>query len=508
MPSLRFSALAVPLARPPALALALALLLSACGGGGGSDSAPVVPPVAPTGPTALVAASTVVNRCAAPRSGSSIDKPGTLLDELTWVRSWIDETYLWYREVPTSYLPQSFATPKAYFDVLKTTATTASGKPKDQFHFTYTTAEWEASLNGVELGYGMLLAITQTTPPRKAVISIVEPGSPAALAGLQRGDVLQTVDGTDFVNAPDTASVNIINAGLFPAAQGTHTLGFSRGGTALSATLQAVEVSTSAVQNERIIDTPTGKVGYLTFNTHNNVAERQLVETMRRFQAAGISDLVLDVRYNGGGYLDVASELAYMIAGPQVTTGKTFEQVLFNDKTTPEAPMPFHAQSQGFGGPNPLPKGTALPSLGLKRVTLLTTGNTCSASESIINGLRGVDVQVNLIGGTTCGKPYGFYPAPNCGTTYFAVQFQGVNAKGFGDYADGMAPTCDVTDDYQHQLGDAAEGMLAAALRYRSSGSCVPATGATRLLSSMESPVDTATRLLRPSYKEIAIMRR
>ena len=497
MPSLRLSSLAVP----------LVLLLSACGGGG-SDSATVVPPVTPTGATALVASSTVANRCEAPRSGSSIDKPGTLLDEQTWVRSWIDETYLWYREVPSTYQPQSFSTAKAYFDVLKTTATTASGKPKDQFHFTYTTAEWEASLNGVELGYGMLLALTRTTPPRKAVISIVEPGSPADLAGLRRGDVLQTVDGADFVHAPDTASVTILNAGLFPKAQGIHTLGLSRGGTVLSATLQAVEVSTSAVQNERIIDTPTGKVGYLTFNTHNNVAERQLVETMGRFQAAGISDLVLDVRYNGGGYLDVASELAYMIAGPQVTAGKTFEQVLANDKTRPEAPVPFHAQSQGFPAPNSLPKGTPLPSLGLKRVTLLTTGNTCSASEAIINGLRGVDVQVNLIGGTTCGKPYGFFPAPNCGTTYFAVQFQGVNAKGFGDFADGMAPTCDVADDYQHQLGDPAEGMLAAALRYRSSGSCTPATGALRLLSSVESPADTDTRLLRPAYKEIAIMRR
>ncbi|MEG1328344.1 MAG: PDZ domain-containing protein, partial [Janthinobacterium sp.] len=279
MHSLRFSALAVP----------LVLLLSACGGGGG-DSGPAAPPVTPTGPTALVASATVANRCEKPRTGSSVDLPGTLLDELTWVRSWIDETYLWYREVPTTYQPQSFSTAKAYFDVLKTTATTASGQPKDRFHFTYTTAEWEASLNGVELGYGMLLALTRTTPPRTAVISIVEPGSPADLAGLRRGDVLQTVDGVDFVNAPDTASVQTINAALFPKAQGTHTLGFGRGGTVLSATLQAIEVNTSAVQNERIIDTPTGKVGYLTFNTHNNVAERQLVETMRRFQAAGISD--------------------------------------------------------------------------------------------------------------------------------------------------------------------------------------------------------------------------
>ena len=140
-------------------------------------------------------------------------------------------------------------------------------------------------------------------------------------------------------------------------------------------------------------------------------------------------------------------------------------------------------------------------------MTLLTTGNTCSASEAIINGLRGVDVEVNLIGGTTCGKPYGFYPQPNCGTTYFAVQFQGVNAKGFGDYADGMAPTCAVADDYQHALGDANEGMLAAALQYRTTGRCTPATGMSRLLSTVESSESVAMRLLRPQYKEIAIRR-
>ena len=110
MRSLRSSALAVPLTLPAALSLAL--LLSACGGGSSSnDSAPVVPPV--TGPTALVASSTVTNRCEKPRSGSSIDKQGTLLDELTWVRSWIDETYLWYREVPSTYQPQSFS--NAYY---------------------------------------------------------------------------------------------------------------------------------------------------------------------------------------------------------------------------------------------------------------------------------------------------------------------------------------------------------------------------------------------------------
>lgn len=118
--------------------------------------------------------------------------------------------------------------------------------------------------------------------------------------------------------------------------------------------------------------------------------------------------------------------------------------------------------------------GQPLPTLGLSRVTVLTGPDTCSASESVVNSLRGVGVTVNLVGGTTCGKPYGFYPQDNCGTTYFAIQFKGVNQQGYGDYGDGMAPNagCVVADDFNHQLGDKAEARLAAALALRSSGSC------------------------------------
>ena len=179
---------------------------------------------------------------------------------------------------------------------------------------------------------------------------------------------------------------------------------------------------------------------------------------------------MLDIRYNGGGYLDIASEVAYMIAGPGATTGRTFERTVFNDKypttdpVTRQAltPVPFHATSQGFSGPS----GQALPTLNLPRVTVLTSANTCSASESIVNSLRGVGVQVIEIGSTTCGKPYGFYPQDNCGTTYFSIEFQGVNDQGFGDYPDGFSPAnatgtvgvqvpgCSVADDFSHALGD------------------------------------------------------
>jgi hypothetical protein len=130
-----------------------------------------------------------------------------------------------------------------------------------------------------------------------------------------------------------------------------------------------------------------------------------------------------------------------------------------------------------------------LPTLNLPRVFVLTGSMTCSASESIINGLRGVNVQVIQIGSTTCGKPYGFYAKDNCGTTYFSIQFQGVNDAGFGSYGDGFTPQntvaaggerlpgCSVRDDFTRALGDPLEARFAAALAYRQAPTCPAPSG-------------------------------
>jgi hypothetical protein len=119
----------------------------------------------------------------------------------------------------------------------------------------------------------------------------------------------------------------------------------------------------------------------------------------------------------------------------------------------------------------------------------LTGGTTCSASESIINGLRGAGVQVVQVGSTTCGKPYGFYPTEHCGTTYFSIQFKGVNAAGFGDYTDGFSPSntagtagtpvpgCSVADDFNDALGAVSEDRFQAALEHSRGGACPAPTG-------------------------------
>jgi C-terminal processing protease CtpA/Prc len=309
--------------------------------------------------------------------------------------------------------------------------------------------------------------------------------------------MLVAVDGVDFVETGTAAGVAKLNAGLFPEAAGeAHRLTIRRGASTFDVNLNAAVVASASVKNAKVLDTANGKVGYLTFDDFNAVAEKQLIDAFAMFKAQGVTDLVIDMRYNGGGLLYIAAELAYMVTGP-ATAGKTFEQLQYNDKTAPDAPIPFRNSAFGFASPNPARAGQALPYLGLNRVTVLATSGTCSASEAVINGLRGVDVQVDVIGGQTCGKPYGFTPVDNCGTTYFSIEFQGVNAKGFGDFADGFAPTCAVSDDLSRAQGDPAEGMLAAALNYRASGTC-PVSRAKAV--NME--------LVRPQAKEIAILPR
>lgn len=487
---------------------AIGLLLTACGGGGSSGSAPFTPVGWTSG--VFQAESNFVNKCAVPRTGTDPftntaypDKAGTLLDENNWLRSWSNDLYLWFDEI-TDQNPANFSTTLLYFDVLKTMAITASGAPKDkpEFHFTYKTSEWEAlSRAGTQVGYGVQWVLLAATPPRQAVVAFTEPGSPAttAPANLARGAQVLQVDGVDLVNDNTQAGVDTINAGLSPATAGeSHTFVIQDLGAAgtRTVTLISANITSHPVQNVTTIPTAGGgTAGYMLFNDHLATSEGALVTAFTTLKAAGVTDLVLDIRYNGGGYLDIASEVAYMIAGPGPTAGMTFELTQFNSKhptVDPVAggnitPTLFLSTTQGFS----TTKGQALPTLNLTRVFVLTSSDTCSASEAIINGLTGIGVQVVQVGSTTCGKPYGFYPQDNCGTTYFSIEFRGVNAMNFGDYSDGfspqnaptptnaMLPGCSVADDFGHQLGDPAEGRLAAALNYIATpGACpTPASG-------------------------------
>jgi carboxyl-terminal processing protease len=475
--------------------LVLAVLVAACGGGGGSSRAAVAPVPAPTPPATgfeageFEPASNFKDLCVAPRTGNFPDAQGSRTDENNWLRSWSNELYLWYDEIQDEN-PEDFGTAD-YFGLLKSFETTTSGAFRDRFHFTFDTEEWIAlSQSGVSAGYGVRFAVTEALPPREIVVVMREGdgASPAGLADLSRGANILSVDGVDVEFGDD---VDTLDNGLFPQDLGeTHDFMVQDLGSAntRTITMTSSEITFDPVQFVRTIDTDSGKVGYLFFSRHIATSEAELIDAMQFLANEGVTDLIVDLRYNGGGFVDIANQFAFMIAGPAAADGRIFHEVQFNDKHPVQNPVTGAALSPEFFIETSLgfsaPEGEPLPVLNLARVYVLTGAGTCSASELIVNGLRGIGIEVIQIGETTCGKPYGFYAFDNCGTTYFSIQFQGVNSLGFGDYSDGFSPAnvslpagvelpgCEIADDYDHALSDDAEARTAAALEYRENGAC------------------------------------
>jgi carboxyl-terminal processing protease len=496
--------------------------LTGCGGGGGSSGALANPPAAAGNtwtPGVFQPSSQFAGRCGR-------------VDQNNFLRSWSNELYLWYDEIEDRD-PSLFSTPE-YFELLKTEALTPSGQPKDRFHFSMSTSRWEAlSQSGVAPGYGVEWAILKAqSPDRDVRVAFTEPDSPATSPGVElpRGARVLRIDGVDLLNDNTTAGINTLNAGLFPSTEGeTHTFEIQEPGTGIvrEVVMASAIVTAIPVQNVGVIETGTGRVGYLLFNDHIATAEALLIDAVNTLRSEGIDDLVIDIRYNGGGFLAIASQLGYMIAGRTRTANRTFEFLRFNDKHTVRNPVtgellrPFpFADIRLFSEPLDAP----LPSLDLDRVFLLVGPDTCSASESIINSLSGIGFPVFVIGETTCGKPYGFYPEDNCGTTYFSIQFKGENEQGFGDYADGFSPAdvpapfgeplpgCTVADDFSRALGDPEERRLAAALAFRETGVCPEAAAfsgdLTRTVRGLAPLAPTGPALTAPPWRHLRALPR
>ena len=433
---------------------------------------------------------------------------GTYVDENNWLRSWSHEHYLWYDEIEDRD-PACCNTPE-YFELMKTFETTASGKPKDRFHYSIPTEEFIKDSQAIEVGYGAKFEILSRRPPRDVRVAYVEPNSPASIAGLSRGAQVLEIDGVDMINSADPEDVNTLNAGLFPSEAGErHTFTVQDRGSFLSRPvfLTAREIIKDLVRNVTYFSNlVTGeRVGHMMFNSHDRPAGLELIRAVQSLKAAGIDDLIIDLRYNPGGRLVLAQMLSSMIAGPSKTE-QVFVETRTNDKHESSFLM-FDLNSAGYGygvdGRN-----VTLPSLDLPRLFVLTGPGTCSASEAIINGLRGVDVEVILIGSTTCGKPYAFLPTENCGMWYHSINFQSANAKGFGDYADGFPPDCRAADDFSNELGDKEERLLKTALLYALEERCPPsATAAGESQQSAaakakivpEQPVDTGPAITIPT---------
>lgn len=449
--------------------LLLAGLLSSCGGGGSSNSSSAdlcstnsaICSVAGNGSGNNGSSGNNSGTGNGTPTGSTIGAPSVYANictpsvEKSWVRAHLNDVYLWYKQI-VDVPPANYSTPQLYFDALLV-------KKNDRFSFTAPKDEIDGYFEaGEDVSFGYKL-VNQNNQLR---VTYVQPNSPADLQQIKRGAQIVGLNGTPIGQVGYDAQV----AALYPTSSQTTTR-FEIKDVGASATriveMKAATVVTQPVLQSKIITTAENRrLGYLVFTDHIATASDPLVNSLRNFKQQGIDDLVIDLRYNGGGYIYIANEVASMIAGSKAQ-GRVFEQLQYNDKHSD-----WTADSKFFFT-NKSRSGQDLPQLNLSRVFVLTSARTCSASESIINGLSPF-VQVITIGGTTCGKPYGFSQTDNCGTAYFAIEFDGINDAGKGGYVNGFAPICPATDDLEHELGSLSERLLANAASYSKSGTCAP----------------------------------
>ncbi|HSG50675.1 MAG TPA: S41 family peptidase, partial [Rheinheimera sp.] len=184
----------------------------------------------------------------------------------------------------------------------------------------------------------------------------------------------------------------------------------------------------------------------------------ELEQAFAEFAAQGVNELVLDLRYNGGGLIRVANQLSTQIAQNAVQN-QIFVKYQYNDKNTAKNTTTRFSLGQGQ------------TVLNLDRVFVLTTDGTCSASEMVINSLSPF-VDVVQVGSRTCGKPVGMQPDAIGSYVLFAINFQTVNALDQGDYFDGLAPTCAVADTIVGDWGVSNDPLYAEARQYITSGQC------------------------------------
>ncbi len=454
----------------------LLLCLVGCGGGGGSSSNN---PPAVTQDTSRALAQICSKESPYAAKSSIPTTQGVLADEKKWIKAYMSERYLWYKDIPTVNADESrynvlaegvvdvWSSLLNYFTDSKTPLKTAIGTLVDKFSFIIDSVSWNSYVDSSLRGYGVMLKTSTEGGLKVLTVAYVYPNTPAMSAGLARGDQIIGIDGAS-VNDTSPQAVDTFNEGLRPTKVAPHNFQILRTGQIVNVTMQA-EVITLQQVEYKILNVGSQKIGYLLFNSHVPGAEPYLIQAMTNFKQQGISDLVVDLRYNGGGYLAIANALAYSVAGRTLAQGKVFEWTQFSDKRSSEN-YAMNFTSVGLNN-------QVYPSLGIAKIYVLVTGGTCSASESFINGLRGIDVQVELIGTTTCGKPYGFYPQDNCGITYAAMEMEGLNAKFEGRFSDGMVPQCTVLDDLNRPLGDASEGMLSVAIKRMQGQSCIQAAG-------------------------------
>jgi len=354
------------------------------------------------------------------------------------------DSYLWYEYTPELDYSSYADKEKLLNDLIYS--------HYDKWSYVTTTEDY---LSYYEDGtYGALGGYSLSYFNDKVYIRYVYKDSPAGRAGLTRGVEILAINGKTIKEIEDNDLWSTIGGKDEVGAE--VNLQIKRNSKIEDTKLIKDKVTINTVLDYRVLDIDSQKIGYLLFNGFIEPSREELKIVFEAFQKESIDELILDLRYNGGGRLDVARYLASLIGG-DTTKEKIFETLTYNDRYT-------HWNSDYMFSDENI-------SLELDSVYIITTNSTASASESVINGLKPF-LDVYLIGSPTHGKPVGMNGYDFCNTHISPIMFIGMNANAEGDYFDGFSTVCNEEDDILHDFGNIEESMLKETLFYIKNDKC------------------------------------
>jgi carboxyl-terminal processing protease len=382
----------------------------------------------------LLFLSVFVFSCKKDGDNPTLTNPAVLYTSNTFL-----DWYLWFESIPNVNLA-SFDTPEEYIDAIR--------YQKDRWSFTMDLDKLEALLSkGETTGWGAGLGFDQFNVLR---ILYVFDNSSMGKAGVKRGWQIKSLNGT----AISTMSEAAVNQALD---QSVLSFTFIRNdGSEASIQLTKGAVTINSVLYSTIIDKNSRKIGYFVLSDFLDSSVKELNTVFESYAGSGVRNVIIDLRYNGGGTLSCADSLVALLAGiPH--KDKVYNTLIYNNK---------HIRS---GFQNLI--GLNSNSIPVDNLVFITTQETASASELVISGLKPY-LNIRLIGTRTHGKPVGMNIISDIqdNLAIAPISFKNVNSQGFTDFYDGIPADYAASDDYSMEWGDQSDACLNMALSYISTG--------------------------------------
>jgi hypothetical protein len=418
-----------------------------------------------------------------PPAASECDNNG----QKQYVWDAMNDWYLWNDRLPATINLGDYASPEALLDELVKSrpATDSQGNPIPRFSFINSAAAdsqffGEGKYEG--FGFGSRYVDPGFTEWR---LTFVYEDSPAFRADFRRGHRIVALNDRSIadINAAEGTSAVLANPPVKFTMEDVDGNPYER-------TVDADVVTIDPIPQWKIIAASGGRsVGYLELTTFISTAEPQFEDAFAAFKAANVSEIIIDLRYNGGGLVNTA-ELLGDYLGSFANAGSVFSKTSFN-------------ADRAAGNNSTELFETRNSAVNLSRLVVIASRGTASASELVTNSMDAW-VPVGIVGDDTFGKPVGQVGLVFCEKILRPTSFQTVNALDFGDYFGGLPSDCAAGDDLSVETGDVLDPNMIAAMQWLETGAC-PAASATageqKLQLNAESP---RPDLSGPAHREFA----